>query len=68
MDPYLHRLGLYQIAIMDDSQLDKSLMTTLVEKWRPETSIFHLPVGELTVTLEDVCCLWELPIRDILNF
>jgi Plant mobile domain len=68
MDPYLHRLGLYQMAIMDDCQLDKSLLTALVERWRPETSTFHLPVGELMVTLEDVCCLWGLPIRGILKF
>jgi hypothetical protein len=32
MDPYLHRLGLYQMAIMGDCQLDKSLLTALVEK------------------------------------
>jgi Plant mobile domain len=57
MDPYLHRLGLYQIAIMGDCQLDKSLLAALVERWRPETSTFHLLVGELTVMLEDVCCL-----------
>jgi Plant mobile domain len=54
MNPYLHRLGLYQIAITDDYQLDKSLLTALVERWRPETSIFHLPVGEMTMTLEDM--------------
>jgi hypothetical protein len=52
MDPYLHRLGLYQIAIMGDCQLDKSNLTALVEIWRPETSMFHLPVSELTVTSE----------------
>jgi Plant mobile domain len=67
MDPYLYRLGLYQMAIMGDCQLDKSLLTALVERWRPETSTFHLPVGELTVMLEDVCYLWGLPIRGILN-
>jgi Plant mobile domain len=65
MDSYLHRLGLYQIMIMGDCQLDKSLLIALVKRWRLEMSIFHLPVGELTVTLEDVCCLWGLPIRGI---
>jgi Plant mobile domain len=68
MDPYLYRLGLYQMTIMDDCQLDKSLLTALVEGWRPETSTFHLSVGELMMTLEDVCCLWGLSIRSILNF
>jgi Plant mobile domain len=48
--------------------MDKSLITTLVERWRLETSTFHLPVGEMTVTLEDDCALWELTIHDILLF
>jgi Plant mobile domain len=68
MDPYLHILGLYQLAIMEDCQQDKSLLIVLVDRWRPETSTFYLSVGETTVTLEDVCCLWELPIRGICYF
>jgi Plant mobile domain len=65
MGSYLHRPGLYQMAIIGDCQLDKSLLTALVETWRPETSTFHLPVDEMTVVLEDVCFLWGLPIRGI---
>jgi Plant mobile domain len=63
MDSYMHRLSLYQIAIMGNYQLDKSLLATLVERWRSELSTFYLLVGEMTVTLEDV-----QPIRDILIF
>jgi Plant mobile domain len=54
MDPYLHKLGLYQMTIMGDCQMDKSLITTLVERWRTETSTLHLPFDEMTVTLEDI--------------
>ncbi|XP_071914109.1 serine/threonine-protein phosphatase 7 long form homolog [Coffea arabica] len=42
--------------------LDHTLITSLVERWRPETHTFHLPVGETTVTLQDVEVLWGLPI------
>ncbi|XP_078170300.1 serine/threonine-protein phosphatase 7 long form homolog isoform X2 [Carex rostrata] len=43
-------------------QIDKGLITALVERWRPETNSFHLPVWECTVTLEDVSCLWGLSV------
>ncbi|CAI0381173.1 unnamed protein product, partial [Linum tenue] len=36
----------------------------LVERWRPETSTFHLPFGEVTITLEDVVTLSGLAIDD----
>ncbi|KAF6998783.1 hypothetical protein CFC21_014870 [Triticum aestivum] len=43
--------------------VDKYLISALVERWRPETNSFHLPVGEMTITLQDVSCLWGLPIH-----
>jgi len=33
-----------------------------VERWHKETSSFHLPVRELTITLDDVASLLHPPI------
>lgn len=35
-------------------KLDHALVTTLVELWRLETHIFHFPMGEASITLQDV--------------
>ncbi|XP_021761433.1 serine/threonine-protein phosphatase 7 long form homolog [Chenopodium quinoa] len=51
----VHRLGFREI--------DRHLVTALVERWRQETHSFHLPVGEATVTLRDVAILTRLPVQ-----
>jgi len=41
---------------------DRGLISAFVERWFKETSSFHLPVGEVTITLNDVASLLHLPI------
>ncbi|XP_006591710.1 protein MAIN-LIKE 2-like [Glycine max] len=41
---------------------DLGLISAFVERWHRETSTFHLPVGELTITLDDASSLLRLPI------
>ncbi|XP_028242108.1 uncharacterized protein LOC114420401 [Glycine soja] len=41
---------------------DRGVISTFVERWHKKTSSFHLPVGELTITLDDVASLLHLPI------
>ncbi|XP_006591751.1 uncharacterized protein [Glycine max] len=40
---------------------DLGLISAFVERWHRETSTFHLPEGELTITLDDVSSLLHLP-------
>lgn len=61
MLPLLESTGFYSIARVSSLQLDWCLITTLVERWRPETHSFHLPIGECTITLQDVGVLVGLP-------
>ena len=42
--------------------VDRSLLTALVDRWRPETHTFHLPCGEMAPTLQDVSFLLGLPL------
>lgn len=41
---------------------EPSLLTALVDRWRPETHTFHLRCGELAPTLKDVSLITALPI------
>ncbi|XP_028230592.1 uncharacterized protein LOC114410883 [Glycine soja] len=40
---------------------NQGLIYAFVERWHKETSSFHLPVGEVTITLDDVASLLHLP-------
>ncbi|XP_058750742.1 uncharacterized protein LOC131623735 [Vicia villosa] len=37
-----------------------------VERWHLETLSFHLPHGEITITIYDIACLLHIPIRGTL--
>ena len=71
-NPFIYRLaraGLLPLArlVEGDGSLrfnyDYSLLAALVDRWRPETHTFHLTVGEMAPTLQDVSYLLGLPLR-----
>ncbi|GAU10811.1 hypothetical protein TSUD_424470, partial [Trifolium subterraneum] len=45
--------------------VDPQLLSAFTERWHPETSSFHMPFGEMTITLDDVACLLHIPVRGI---
>ena len=63
IQPYVIRSGFYGIFRLGHIAIDWPLITSLVERWRPETHTFHVPVGEMTITLQDVAILLGLRIH-----
>ncbi|XP_071694971.1 serine/threonine-protein phosphatase 7 long form homolog [Rutidosis leptorrhynchoides] len=67
IDPYVYRYiqqtGLGRVFKIGYQLLDHALISALVERWRPETHTFYFPIGEATITLQDVQILWGLPIN-----
>ena len=57
-------IGLEGLFRAPSKEIDHCLISALVERWRPETYTFHLPHGEMSITLEDVEVIFRLPIDD----
>ncbi|XP_058775806.1 protein MAIN-LIKE 1-like [Vicia villosa] len=63
MENWLVASGLSSLQHTSLSRVDTHLLSAFVERWHPETSSFHMPFGEMTITLDDVSCLLHVPIR-----
>ncbi|XP_028223467.1 protein MAIN-LIKE 1-like [Glycine soja] len=59
--------GLSPLIMCSIITTDLGLISAFVERWHRETSTFHLPVGELTITLDDVASLLHIPITGALQ-
>ena len=67
MDPCIRRYVMqsrfYGVYHVGHISLDWPLITSLVERLRPKTHTFHLRIGEMTVTLQDVAMILGLCIH-----
>ncbi|XP_027916780.1 protein MAIN-LIKE 1-like isoform X2 [Vigna unguiculata] len=68
IDPRVRMLidqaGFGHVLKVDNMKINHLMVTTLCERWRIETHTFHMPLGETTVTLEDVSLQLGVPIDD----
>ncbi|GAU21454.1 hypothetical protein TSUD_32850 [Trifolium subterraneum] len=54
--------GLRLLLKTNYNHVGSGLLTAFTERWQPETGTFHLPIGEMTITLDDVSCLLHISI------
>lgn len=65
---YLQRAGFLDIAVQVVGGLppmDGPLLTAMVDRWRPETHTFHMPFGEMTITMQDAAMILGLPLHGL---
>ncbi|GAU28133.1 hypothetical protein TSUD_295710 [Trifolium subterraneum] len=60
---YIIASGLEPLVRTNFNVLDYGLLWAFAERWHPETSTFHLPIGEMGITLDDVQCLLHISIQ-----
>lgn len=62
MKEVVERAGLMNLVKYTPRYVDKHLIAAFVERWYPETNSFHLPFGEMTITLDDVFHICGVPV------
>ncbi|KAE8774754.1 Alpha-L-arabinofuranosidase 1 [Hordeum vulgare] len=65
-EPYITRLGLLPFVLQfkrNPPPVNHSALTALTDRWRPETHSFHLPFVEMTMNLEDMAMISDLPLN-----
>ncbi|XP_027337000.1 serine/threonine-protein phosphatase 7 long form homolog [Abrus precatorius] len=65
---HLKLAGFAGVAQLANFPLDRYLITALVERWKPETHTFHMPLGECTIMLQDIAIQIGLRVDELLIF
>ncbi|XP_072052432.1 serine/threonine-protein phosphatase 7 long form homolog [Arachis hypogaea] len=61
VEEHLRITGFYHVSQIGIVQCQKALVNVLIECWHPDTHTFHFPIGECSMTLEDVALIFGLP-------
>jgi len=62
IEPFVLNSSLLHLCDVLYDYPDTGLILGFVGRWQPETNSFHLPIGDLTISLDDVWSLIHLPI------
>ncbi|KAE8792179.1 hypothetical protein D1007_33337 [Hordeum vulgare] len=65
-EPYFRRMDFLQFVLNFKGTppwLNATALTALTDRWRPETHSFHLPLGEMTITLKHIGMITGPPIQ-----
>ena len=58
----VHRSGLAPLISCSHRVASRLMLSAFCEGWQPETTTFHLPFGEMTITLDDIASILHMPI------
>ncbi|XP_021833585.1 protein MAIN-LIKE 1-like [Prunus avium] len=59
---HIQRSGLEQLIRCSYRNAYKIVVSTFVGRWHPETNTFHMPFGEMTITLDDMSSILGIPV------
>jgi hypothetical protein len=59
----LRASGLHDLVYTGYAIVPHALLMILCERWHTETNSFHMPLGQMIVTLDDVACLMHVSIE-----
>nr|XP_004500033.1 protein MAIN-LIKE 2-like [Cicer arietinum] len=60
VERWIQESGLLPLSSAYLTMVDAGLVSAFIERWHRETSSFHLPFGEMTITLDDVATLLHI--------